>query len=170
MTKTRSRILFSKDSLGQYATIAIDLDTKEQIGIPSSEFQNFWGDCIGIDKAICDRYNQGLSVQCIFSKSTWDMWVKHHFVSGETFVWLTVSREGDNDDVISAVNISDNDEVLVPTKQWGFFIADLMSFEPESFYQDYGVACRMSLENWQTWVNSYAPNTLSEEALVAAFA
>lgn len=159
-----ARLIIARDLTGQSEILAIDLDSKRQCGIDSREAYNFIPDLIGLDPTSAARYTQGYPVAAGMSIENWAAWLEGwEFVEHPGFVWLTVSKEGDDEDCIGGLCLTDKREAIAPSIQVSAFLADLIGFDPANFEQGRSVVCRMTAENWSSWLALFEVALLDAE-------
>ena len=162
-----SRLLIAQAG-GPHEVVAINLDTKEQIGVCTFEAYNFFPDCIGEDEAA--QYSQGLPTQTLMSADNWELWAEScNFENEPDFVWLTCCKEKTDKSWLSAVSIAGLKEAMIPIEERSHFIKDLIGFNPEKFELGYGVPCRISTANWADWLETFGSSSMSAEELEHAF-
>lgn len=148
-----ARLVVARDLTGQSELLAINLDSKRQCGIDRREAYNFIPDLIGLDPTSAARYTQGYPIAAGMSVENWAAWLEGcEFVEAPGFVWLTVSKEGDHEDSIGGLCLIDKREAIAPSNEISAFLADLIGFNPASFEQGRSVVCRMTAENWASWL------------------
>lgn len=148
-----ARLIIARDLTEQSEILAIDLDSKRQCGIERREAYNFIPDLIGLEPTSAARYTQGYPIAAGMSVENWVAWLEGcEFIEAPNFVWLTVSREGDREDGIGGLCLTDKREVIAPLNEVNAFLADLIGFNPANFEQGRSVVCRMTAENWSSWV------------------
>ena len=164
-----SRLLIAQAG-GPHEVVAINLDTKEQVGVCTFEAYNFFPDCIGIDEDEAAQYSQGLPIQTLMSADNWELWAEScNFENEPDFVWLTCCKEEIDKSWLSAVSIAGSKEAMIPVEERPHFIKDLIGFSPERFELDYGVPCRISTANWAAWLEMFDSSSMSAEELEHAF-
>ena len=131
-----ARLLIARDLTGESEILAIDLDSKRQVGVDTHEAYNFIPDMIGLTPNCAAIYNQGRPVATGMAIETWALWLEGcEFVEDPGFVWLTCSKDGDSDNCISAVCLTDSREVIAPPAELRAFLTDLIGFNPNRFEQ-----------------------------------
>ena len=151
-----ARLIIARDLTGESEILAIDLDSKRQVGVDRIEAYNFIPDLIGLTHNCTAIYNQGRPVATGMAVETWGLWLDgYEFVADPGFVWLTCSKDGDNDNCISAVCLTDKREVIAPPAELSAFLTDLIGFNAERFERGFGVVCRMTSSSWTLWLNAY---------------
>ena len=168
MTANPVRLIIARDLTHASEVVAINLDTKEEVGIDTAEAYNFFPDCIGIDTALAERYSNGQPVAVGMSAADWQAWVEGcKFVEHPGFVWLTLCAEGESDDGIGALCLTDGREAIAPPDEKAAMLADLIGFNAERFDGGYSVVARMSAENWAAWLEMYDAAPLPEDVFDA---
>ena len=101
-------LIIARDLTHESEVVAINLDTKEQVGVDTAEAYNFFPDCIGLNDALAERYSNGQPVAVGMSAANWQAWLEGcKFVEHPGFVWLTLSPEGESDDCLAALCLTD---------------------------------------------------------------
>lgn len=148
-----ARLIIARDLTEQSEILAIDLDSKRQCGIDRREAYNFIPDMIGLEPASAARYTQGYPIAAGMSVENWAAWLEGcEFVEHPGFVWLTVSKEGDDEDCIGGLCLTDRREAIAPSYEVSAFLSDLIGFSAANFEQGRSVVCRMTAENWTSWL------------------
>lgn len=161
-----ARLIIARDLTGQSEILAIDLDSKRQCGIDRREAYNFIPDLIGLDPTSADRYTQGYPVAAGMSIENWAAWLEGcEFVECPGFVWLTVSREGDDEDCIGGLCLTDKREAIAPSNEINSFLTDLIGFNTDNFGQGRSVVCRMTVGNWASWLALFEVDILDVETV-----
>ena len=164
-----ARLIIQHDLVGEYEAIAINLDDRKQCALVYVPAHEFICDCIGLDQALADRYNAGYPVAVGMQAEDWQLWLEEYELAQEDsdFVWLTVSRDGEFDDCASAMCMTDFREVVVPNDELQNLLADLIGFNPSSFERGFGTVCRMSVANWDAWLEHFEVADLPEDVAAA---
>lgn len=168
MTANPVRIIIARDLTHTSEVVAINLDTKEQVGIDTTEAYNFFPDCIGLGTALAERYSNGQPCAVGMSAENWQSWLEGcEFVEHPGFVWLSLCQEGENDDCIGALCLTDNREAIAPPDEKAAMLADLIGFNASRFDQGYSVVARMTASNWELWLEQFEVADLLAYAVAA---
>ena len=164
-----ARLIIQHDLVGEYEAIAINLDDRSQVALGYTPAYEFICDSIGLDQALSDCYNAGYPVAVGMTAENWQLWVEANGIAQQDadFVWLTVSRDGERDDCASAMCMTDFREVVVPNDELQNLLADLIGFNPSSFERGFGTVCRMSVANWDAWLEHFEVADLPEDVAAA---
>ena len=159
-----ARLLIARDLTGESEILAIDLDSKRQVGVDTLEAYNFIPDLIGLTPNCTASYNQGQTVAAGMAVETWALWLDGcEFAEAPGFVWLTCSKDGDNEDCISAVCLTDRREVIAPPAEKTYFIPDCIGWKSLTFNADRSIVVRMAADDWQSWLETYEVCELDDE-------
>lgn len=163
-----ARLILAFDLSKEYELVAINLDTKQQCGITTTAAYSFFPDCIGLDAPLAQYYSAGLPIAVGMSAEHWAAWLEEYELdqSDASFVWLTVSQDGENNNGISALCLTDKREAIAPPEERAHLINDLTGFNATRFDQERGVVCRMTVANWAAWLELFEVAGLDEETVL----
>ena len=150
-------------SVATSAISAINVDTQAQVLInDESEHYSFFTDCIGLDQALADRYDNDQAISCSMTSDDWNSWLEHFHHSAEhsPYVWLTVSQEGNQQDyALSAMELITKREIVAVEEKLAF-VRDVQGWNESAYQKNLSFICRMSAENWTAWLEMWEATEL----------
>lgn len=160
-----THLLITLDPSPDLEVVVINFDTKEQIGINTAEAYSFFPDCIGLNDDLAERYSNGQPVAVGMTAEDWALWLAgFELVESADFVWLTLCQEGEFDNCIGALCLTDSREAIAPPDEKTALVADLIGFDAASFNQGAGVVARMTAANWAAWLEHFEVAALPAES------
>ena len=152
------RLIIAPSLAHENGLVAINLDDKTQCAVVTYDgAYEFMCDCIGLSQELADAYGQGEPIAMGMSADDWALWCEACPIANEpAFVWLTICKDP-NTGGVRAVNLADSTGVATPGDEANYFAPDCLShFKPLSFNNYQSFVTRMTGENWEVWLKSFA--------------
>lgn len=148
---------------GSYGLSAINADSKEQLIITSlaprttKQTQLFLNDCGGLFDTDAELFTQGKAIAASMSVDNWDEWlgVFHVPTPKAPYEWLTLSRESNLGDAVSALSLTSKREVMVLFYEFPSFVSDCIGWNLSAYNHGKSQVTRMTSEHWQQWLQAY---------------
>ncbi len=157
MTNT-ARLIIARDLANASDFATLNLDSHKEVCIDKAEIAAFHADCHSWD---AQPFDMGRCIQVTMSAENWALWLEgFELVEPADYVWLTLSQDGESDDCISAICLTDWREAIAPADEKAAMVSDLVGFDAARFDQGYSVVARMSAANWQAWLEMFEVSEL----------
>lgn len=131
---------------------AYNLDTKKECLIPAQEISALIKDCHDWD---VERLAAGIPFQVTMAASEWAQWLAHYQVGDNSHLFITVDRDGEFNDCLSAVALRSAREVIASADEAPNLAADCHGWDDASFDDDQSVVAWISCADWDAWLEMF---------------
>lgn len=160
MPNSTARLVLVRTSGNAIATL--HLDTREELFVAADEVQNLAADCHGWN---AQAFALGECFQSTMSAANYEIWADAYQRQTEpAYVWLALCQEGENDECIGALCLTDGREAIAPPDEKYYLVGDCTPFSAASFDHGFSCVARMSAQNWQAWLEKFEVSELHADA------